>query len=282
LKNAVIWNISDNNKPFPFDIWRSLKMDIQLLNVDITDYKSIPFSPKDFNLVFLNISTEIWKQIELSFIEYFLQLEEVFMVLIALPINEVPGETELPFKFYYLEHPLKPRELKMIIDKSLKAEFYKKAAIEISQNCQGNFSLFEGVFALAHQEQKNSNETIKAFQSLFDYETKMKQFYKDLDDAIEHVNQFRDKELIELKERIKANEQLEVLREQELKDAIQHKEATERALQFSRIEEIQMDRIIKAQERLFQYNDKEILSLYRENIELKKKLGMPVTEEEDF
>jgi len=57
------------------------------------------------------------------------------------------------------------------------------------------------------------------------------------------------------------------------------REATEAALQFSRIEEITQDKIINAQNKLFEYTDKEIKQLVLENKELKKRLGIKEDEE---
>ena len=44
------------------------------------------------------------------------------------------------------------------------------------------------------------------------------------------------------------------------------------------LEEMNMDKIIKAQNKIFEYTDKEIRELIQENIELKKKLGMKIAE----
>ncbi|HMX33419.1 MAG TPA: hypothetical protein PKC66_14370, partial [Leptospiraceae bacterium] len=77
---------------------------------------------------------------------------------------------------------------------------------------------------------------------------------------------------------IKANEKLDLLREKELKEAIEIQEATEKALQYSRIEEMNMDKILRAHDRIFKYSEQEIKDLIKENIELKKKLGIKVEE----
>lgn len=80
--------------------------------------------------------------------------------------------------------------------------------------------------------------------------------------------------MIELHGRVKASEQLDVLRERELKQALELQKATEEVLNYSRIEEMNLDKILKAQDRLFQYTEQEIRDLVEENKALKAKLGM--------
>ncbi len=278
MKKSIIWNIS-NGEEFPLDLWKHPKLAILINNVPLKDYKTIQLNTTEINILFVSISNSEWSQIEYDFLKMFGNRPEISLVLVApnekeeLKINSgLRGSCEI------LEYPIRKRELRLIIDRTIQAEFYKSSAIEIGAGCLSNVGFFDGLFELAHTEYKNSQEIIKAFEKMIEYEAKIKLSNKEVNLAMERVNEMRDAEMLELVETIKANEKLDTLREKELKEAIEIQAATEKALQYSRIEEMNMDKIIKAQNRIFEYTDKEIKELIQENIELKKKLGIQVEE----
>lgn len=278
MKKSIIWNISDGIE-FPLDLWKHPKLAILINNVPLKDYASITLSPEEINILFVNVSKEKWEAIGYDFLKLYANKSEVTLTLIAPSGNEnlslnhiVRGNYEI------LESPIRKKEVRLIIDRTIQAEFYKSSAIEIGAGCLANIGFFEGLFELAHTEYKNSQEIISAFEKMLEYEAKIKLSNEEVNEAMKKVNEMRDAEMLELVETIKANEKLDALREKELKDAIEIQEATEKALQFSRIEEMNMDKIIKAQNRIFEYTDKEIKELVQENIELKKKLGIKTEE----
>lgn len=278
MKKSIIWNIS-NGEEFPLDLWKHPKLAILINNVPLKDYKTIQLNTAEINILFVSISNSEWSQIEYDFLKLFGNRPEISLVLVApnekeeLKINSgLRGSCEI------LEYPIRKKELRLIIDRTIQAEFYKSSAIEIGAGCLSNVGFFDGLFELAHTEYKNSQEIIKAFEKMIEYEAKIKLSNQEVNMAMARVNEMRDAEMLELVETIKANEKLDTLREKELKEAIEIQEATEKALQYSRIEEMNMDKIIKAQNRIFEYTDKEIKELVQENIELKKKLGIKVEE----
>ncbi len=274
MKKSIIWNLS-NGKEFPLDLWKHPKLAILINNVSLKDYASITLSPSEINILFVSVNKEEWAAIEYDFLKLYANKPEITLLLIA-PIGQENLKINHPVKGNYevLESPIRKKEVRLIIDRTIQAEFYKSSAIEIGSGCLANVGFFEGLFELAHTEYKNSQEIIRAFEKMLEYEAKIKLSNAEVNEAMKKVDEMRDAEMLELVETIKANEKLDTLREKELKEAIEIQEATEKALQFSRIEEMNMDKIIKAQNRIFEYTDKEIKELVEENIELKKKLGI--------
>ncbi|MBK8394376.1 MAG: hypothetical protein IPL26_03910 [Leptospiraceae bacterium] len=278
MKKSIIWNIS-NGVEFPLDLWKHPKLAILINNVPLKDYKSIQLNSSEINILFVNIHQSEWLEIEYEFLKVFGNRPDISLLLIAprsseeLKINSgLKGNCEL------LEYPIRKKELRLIIDRTIQTEFYKSSAIEIGSGCLSNVGFFDGLFELAHTEYKNSQEIINAFEKMIEYEAKIKLSNAEVNKAMTRVNEMRDAEMLELVETLKANEKLDTLREKELREAIEIQAATEKALQYSRIEEMNMDKIIKAQNRIFEYTDKEIRELIQENIDLKKKLGMKIEE----
>ena len=77
---------------------------------------------------------------------------------------------------------------------------------------------------------------------------------------------------------LQAMERLSEFRDKELKDARETLDAAQRALDLSRTENMEREKIIDALQRLNIYTDQEVVELFRENEELRKKLGMPPRE----
>ncbi|WCL48050.1 hypothetical protein [Leptospira sp. GIMC2001] len=275
MKKSIIWNISTGEK-FPLELWKHPKIKIELNNVILNDTPNLVLSDDESNILYLRVTKKEWDKVKDQIFKNFALHPFVSIILISSPDDPdaIYADTLGQSKFLVLENPLHLRELRIILDRIIQVEFYKQAAMEIGNGCLANVGFFEGVFELAHKEYESTKQENDALQSILTYEEKIKKNQHDIDIAMQIVNELKNLELIELHDRIKATEKLEELREKELKTVIEAKKATEKALEYSRIEEINLDRIIKAQDRLFAYTDKEIRDLLDENLELKKKLGI--------
>lgn len=281
MKHSIIWHIS-SGRNFPLQLWKHPKVEISIKNVRLNDFKSIRLDKNEINIIYLEAKTDEWASIKDDFINTFYLHPFLQLTLITSTDKEILelDHTKKNINFEVIHSPVRENELRLIIDRSIQAEFYKQTAIEIGDSCLGNMGFFEGLFELAKKETKDSQNTISAFESLLEYQKKVKFFQDELETAMEKVSDLKSQEMVELHERLRANEKLDRLREEELKLALETKEATEKALQYSRIEEINMDKIIKAQQKIFKLTDTEIRDLYYENIELKKRLGIKVDEED--
>ncbi len=274
MKKSIIWNIS-SAQPFPLELWKHPKIKIELKNIGLEEaMKNLLLSEDEINIFFLQVTKSEWDSVKKQFIKNFSLHPFVSIIIISSPDDPeaIHLEVSQMSKFLVLENPLHLRELRIILDRIIQAEFYKLSAMEIGNGCLANVGFFEGVFELAHKEYENTQKENQALKSILEYESKVKKVQDEINEAMKKVNELKNLELLELHERIKANESLDELRRTELKNALEEKKATERALEYSRIEEIHMDKIIKAQDRLFAYTEKEILALLDENKALRAQL----------
>lgn len=276
MKKSIIWNIS-NGIDFPIELWKHPKLAILINNVPLKDFKSIILNKEEINIFFVSITKAEWASIEYEFVKLFGNRQEISLFLVS-PLGNDIIQINAKANIDLLESPIRKKEIKLIMEKTIQAEFYKTSAVEIGSGCLQNVGFFEGLFELAHAEYKNSQDIIHAFEKMVEYEAKIKVSNNELSQAMGRVNEMREAEMLSLVETIKANEKLDLLREKELKEAIEIQVATEKALQYSRIEEMNMNKFLKAQDRIFKYTEQEIKDLVRENIELKKKLGISVEE----
>jgi hypothetical protein len=275
LKTSLIWNVSEN-RPFPLELWKHPKIKIQVNQINISDITKIKFIENEFNLLFLQVSGKDWEKLRPTLKSEFDSHPFLSLIIVHSPdaSEAIYEEVRASAKYLVLENPLHTRELRIILDRCIQAEFYKSAVHDIGNSCLENVGFFEGVFSLAHKEYEDSKKENSALKSILDYEEQVKKSQVGINSAMEKVTDLKNQELIELHERVKAGQQLDELREIELKQAIELQKATEQVLNYSRIEEMNMEKILKAHNRLFDYTEQEIKDLIAENESLKKRLGI--------
>ncbi|MDF3818818.1 hypothetical protein P3G55_02840 [Leptospira sp. 96542] len=275
MKTSNIWNLSSQH-PFPIEIWKHPKIKIQVNQIGLAELERIQISANDIHIFFLQVSGKEWSQVQ-NYIKKNVETNPFVSIILVHSEDaavQIQEEVKTNAKYLVLENPIHTRELRIILDRVIQADFYKAAALEIGNSCLANVGFFEGVFSLAHQEYDDSKKENEALRSILKYEEQVKQSQAGINAAMEKVTDLKNQELIELHERIKISQQLDELREKELKQALELQKATEQVLNYSRIEEINLDKILRAQDRLFEYTEQEIKDLIEENMELKKKLGI--------
>ncbi|EOQ88151.1 hypothetical protein LEP1GSC202_3141 [Leptospira yanagawae serovar Saopaulo str. Sao Paulo = ATCC 700523] len=275
MKTSYIWNLSQG-RPFPVELWKHSKIKIQVNQIGLKELDQISITPNDIHIVFIQVTLKEWQEIQSKVTTIFEGSPFVSLILISSEdgANQIQEMVQSQPKYLVLENPLHVRELRMILDRTIQSESYKAAALDIGNSCLENVGFFEGVFSLAHQEYEESKKENEALRSILQYEELVKRSQAGINNALEKVNDMKNQELIELHERVKASQQLDELREKELKQALELQKATEQVLNYSRIEEMNLDKILRAQDRLFEYTEQEIKELVEENRALKKKLGM--------
>ena len=277
MVNSNIWHIS-SGKDFPLELWKHPSFSIQVKNIDVNATGNIKLQANELNIMFLNVSEKEWDDNRTKWIRDY-DTNPIVSLMLVLPSSNLELKDEPKGNFLTLTYPARKKEIKIIIDKVLQSELYKRATYEITQNCIENMNYVEGIFDMSRKENVDKQNTIIAMEKMLEYHAKVKNYQEIMNRAIDDVNVLRNEEVLTLHERIKATEMLDELKTKELMEAQKIREATEAALQFSRIEEITQDKIINAQNKLFEYTDKEIRTLVMENKELKKRLGIKEEDE---
>ncbi|EMJ97562.1 hypothetical protein LEP1GSC192_3299 [Leptospira sp. B5-022] len=231
---------------------------------------------QDINVFYVNTNLKEWAEIKEDFLKRFELHPFVALTIISSPdAEEIYNKLSPKGKTEVLENPVQPRSLRIILDRVIQTEFFKMVANEIGNSCLANVGFFEGVFELANKEYKDAHKANAALHAILEFEAKIKKNNEDINKAIERVNELKNQELLTLHERLKVSEIIDNLKTMELKHALELKKATERALEYSSIEEIEMKNILEAHTKLFEYTEQEIKDLVEENKRLRKELGLP-------
>ncbi|TGK42397.1 hypothetical protein [Leptospira andrefontaineae] len=275
MKTANIWHITSGAE-FPVHIWKHPRINIELRKVQLKDYRSIELDAQDINVFYVNTNLKEWSEIKDDFLKRFELHPFVALTIISSPeAEEIYNKLSPKGKTEVLEYPVQPRSLRIILDRVIQTEFFKMVANEIGNSCLANVGFFEGVFELANKEYKDTHKANAALHAILEFEAKIKKNNEDINKAIERVNELKNQELLTLHERLKVSEIIDNLKTMELKHALELKKATERALEYSSIEEIEMKNILEAHTKLFEYTEQEIKDLVEENKRLRKELGLP-------
>ncbi|PJZ68040.1 hypothetical protein CH373_18235 [Leptospira perolatii] len=279
MKTANIWHITSGAE-FPIHIWKHPRINLELRKVHLEDYKAIELDAQEIHIFYLNIRLKEWNGIKDDFLKRFELHPFLSVILIVSPeAEEIFPKLSAKGKTEVLENPVQPRTLRLILDRIIQTEFFKNVANEIGNSCLANVGFFEGVFELANKEYKDSSKANAALHSILEFESKIKKNNEEINKALERVNELKNQELLALHERLKVSEIIDNLKTQELKQALELRRATEKALEYSSIEEIEMNKILDAHTKLFAYTEKEIRELVKENKRLRKELGLPDIED---
>ena len=174
-----------------------------------------------------------------------------------------------------LDDSIRPFHLQLILELIVQQEYYRQVVYQLSHDSRQRGEVFENLMELGRRELKRSREESDAYRALVEYETEIRKSEKGISGAVDVVGRLKEQELLSLKTQLQATERLSQFRDNELREAREQIHAQEEVLNMSRRENIERDKIINALDRLRIYTDKELMDLFHENNELRRRLGMP-------
>lgn len=278
-----IWHLSRNLK-FPLKIKKDENLEdknlkIEIYERDLTEINLIRFEEESIPIIVIQGTTTTAQEI----VEILNQnpiLVPIAKVLI-LPENileEIMNQIEIKRRLYVIDDQTKTSTLKLILEFLIKSERYRKIIQDFSTQIRKYRDFLEGYVQLIRTELLDAKNETKAYQHLLEFEQQYRIFEEKVNKALEEAFSLKEKEMIELQTTLKALEKLGELRDQELMQAKKTLEATEIALEISRKESLEREKIIEALEKLNIFTDAEVMELYKENQELRSKLGLPPRE----
>lgn len=205
------------------------------------------------------------------------QLDDLPKVIVLPEAEYAPlvQEASLIPRVVVLDDQIRPRHLMTMLEQLLQQEYYRHVVYRVGSESRERVSAFESLLEMARKEVQSFREESAAFQALLEYEGKLRHFDAGLREAMEQTMQMKSAELLAMKSQLEATERLSDYRSLELQEARATLTAAEAALDMSRKENIERERIILAMDQLRNYTDRELMDLFQENQELRAKLGMP-------
>lgn len=275
MQTSKIYHISEGRK-FPLISRESGPFRMEVVEAHLNDLGGIHPSRSHFHIFLI--------QAERGNVETMLQgLREArhlddFPKVVILPEEEYGRygkEAGLIPRALVLDDDLRPLHLKLFLELSLQLEYYRNVVYRLSHDSRARGGVFDNLLELARSELRSQKEETGAYSSLLEYEQSLRDFDRNIQGAMEQAMNLKDQELLDMKSQLEATERLSQYRDLELKQAKDQIDATEIALDMSMRENLERDKIISALDSLRIFTDKELMDLFHENQELRKRLGMP-------
>lgn len=282
MEEIKIWHFSRNLK-FPLKIKadgfseRSYK--VVVLEKDLFELELLPFDEEEVHIL-------VFQAYEDSINDLLHVLNSTprllpFIKVIIIPelyLDYFQDKLEVKRRIYVLDDQTKSSYLKILLEYIIKSERYRKIIQEFSTQIRKYREFLESYVEVIRKEILEAKSESQAYQRLLEFEQQYRVFEEKINRALEEAFSLKEKEMIELQSTIKAMEKLGEFRDKELMEARKTIEAAEIALEISRMEGIEREKMIDALQKLNLLSEAEIIELYKENQELRKKLGLPPRE----
>jgi len=205
-----------------------------------------------------------------------------FLKFVILPKREIRKAVNISLNLMHIEfisRPVNSREFILLLEKSVVVEKYKEMMKLVSRDSETRIGAFESLMEIGRKDIFESDKEKEAFEKIIDYERHLIAEQSRLNSAIKEFTLLRQKDLFDLKNRVKAEEMLVDLRRAEMMDARKVIEVQEAVIDFSAHKIDEAGRIIDATERVQELSRKEALDLHEQlrkakerNAELEKEV----------
>lgn len=204
-----------------------------------------------------------------------------FLKFVILPKKDINNILKVSINLLHLEfitRPVDRREFLLLIEKSIIVERYRELMTNISQETETRIENYEGLMDINRKKIFSTDTEKQAFQKILHYEKGLIREQRKLNDAIKEFSIMRQKDLIDMKNRIHAEEMLADLRHKEMIDAKEVIEAQESVIDFSTVKLEETKQILNASEQVAELSRSEAIDLHK-RLEYEKIVNKNLSEE---
>jgi len=180
----------------------------------------------------------------------------------------------------FLSRPVNRREFILLLEKTVILERYREMMRIHCRDADGRIETFESLLNIQRNNFFETEKEKKVFEKIVEHEKHLREEQFHLNMAMKEFSFIRQRELFDMKNRIKAEEMLTELRRKELMDAQRVIQAQEEVINFSSRELDDANRIISAAERAAELGRQEALDLH-EKLRHEQELARSLAEEID-
>lgn len=187
-----------------------------------------------------------------------------FIILKKRQIRQAVGISANLLHIEFISRPINRREFILLLEKSIIVERYHEIMRFISREAEERIEAFESLLTINRRDFFETEKEKEAFEKILNYEKHLMEEQSRLNAAIRDFTYMRQKELFDMKDRIKAEEMLGELRRKELMDANEVIRAQEALIDFSSSRLHDAHEIISASERAAELGRIEAIKLHEE------------------
>ncbi|HPB81581.1 MAG TPA: hypothetical protein PK200_06025 [Spirochaetota bacterium] len=275
MKNVYIWYVTDNDDGKK--IAGAIKdMGLKVNIITQNDFPGSNIVRSDTNVFIIDLKKKKLPEI-ISMIREEERIE-LFLKFVILPKKEIRKAVNISLSLMHIEfisRPVEHREFVLLLEKSVVVERYKEMLKIVSSDAESRIGAFESLMDINRKDIFESDKEKEAFEKILEYEKHLMDEQTRLNRAIKEFTLMRQRELFDIKNRIKAEEMLADLRRLEMLDARNIIKAQEAVIDFSSRELKEAGKIIDATEKVQELSRVEAMELHnrlKDEIEMKMKL----------
>ncbi|HON79106.1 MAG TPA: hypothetical protein PK544_11485 [Spirochaetota bacterium] len=275
MKNVYIWYMTDNDDGKK--VAGAIKdMGLKVNLITQRDLSTSNILQSDTNIFIVDL-----KKKKLPDIIAMIRDEErmsLFLKFVILQKREIRKAVNTSLSLMHIEfisRPVEHREFVLLLEKSVVVERYKEMLKLISSEAESRIGAFESLMDINRKDIFESDKEKEAFEKILEYEKHLMDEQTRLNRAIKEFTLMRQRELFDIKNRVKAEEMLADLRRLEMLDAKNIIRAQETVIDFSSRELKEAGKIIDATEKVQELSRVEAMELHnqlKDEIENKRKL----------
>jgi hypothetical protein len=271
MERVEIWYLTDNKNGKV--IAQSIKdLGINLCLIGGMSFRGCEISANVINLFIIDVLEQPLAEI-MSIVreDQRIQGSLKFVVLKKSQIRQALDGSMNMLHVEFVSRPVNKREFILLLEKSMVVERYREIMKYISRQAEDRIETFESLMTINRKDFFESEEEKEAFEKILEYEKHLMEEQNKLNRAIREFTFMRQRDIFDMKDRIKAEEMLTELRRKELMDANSVIKAQESLIDFSSLELHEANKIIDAKERVEELGRLEAIGLHQELLTEKEK-----------
>ena len=278
MERVEIWYLTDNKNGKV--IAQSIKdLGINLCLIGGMSFRGCEISANVINLFIIDVLEQPLAEI-MSIVreDQRIQGSLKFVVLKKSQIRQALDGSMNMLHVEFVSRPVNKREFILLLEKSMVVERYREIMKYISRQAEDRIETFESLMTINRKDFFESEEEKEAFEKILEYEKHLMEEQNKLNRAIREFTFMRQRDIFDMKDRIKAEEMLTELRRKELMDANSVIKAQESLIDFSSLELHEANKIIDAKERVEELGRLEAIGLHQE-LQTEKEKNQKLAEE---
>ncbi len=257
-----IWYLTDSEEgaKIAYSI-RDLGLSLDL--VTRRDFKRSEVLPSAINIFIIDLmKTSLPVILSMARDDPRIQGSLKFIILKKRQIRQAVNISTNLMHMELISRPINRREFILLLEKSIIVERYREIMRFISKEAEERIEAFESLLTINRRDFFETKKEKEAFEKILKYEKHLMQEQSRLNTAIRDFTYMRQKDLFDMKDRIKAEEMLGELRRKELMDANDVIRAQEALIDFSSNKLHDAHEIISASERAAELGRIEAMQLH--------------------
>lgn len=272
MDNVTIWYLSDNESGKTLEIaLGTVGFNVRLIEGD--NYENIDFGDGVNVFIADLMKPPLESVIQLLTDDSRLTNWQKFAIVPADKVETALSLSGNTMHLDFISRPINKREFILLLEKTVVVEKYREMMKSISKDAENRIEAFESLIHIHNKDLFVSDDEKEVFSKIIDFEHRMINEQRNLNNAIRDFSAVRKKEIFDLRTRLQAEEMLEAFRRSEMIEAQETIRAQQAVLELSSKELHTAKTVIQATEITGELSRDEAIHLHEELGKLRDRIA---------